>query len=459
MTLADLDEDGLRALIGHGGDDLVERKRQPPSAPKFGAAVASFANTLGGWVLLGVDDDGTVHGWHVEPPKTDLQSHLANVLRHEVDPLPPFVVDYQEHEGKPIAVMRVFESSDVPHVERGTGAIYVRTAAGKVPVDSHAGVIALAQRGRDAERDARDRLLSSWIVQSELVPPDVDPQHFARESDPGLFTVVVRAAPLTVSPALVEWPISASGGPNACYRAVEDLLPDPRASASIQPRARGVAVHKKASADFGREELAATAIADSLGVVAVQIQRTAHSYMPMHELRREMMRPAINATCDLLETAEALGRTVIDMWFSSRKDVIRAVPAEENPRAMEFHVSSEIAIPTDDEERAALGRRWEREIARELGDDRWENDDEYQGDARTRLSPRVTTGDGFSPCSSADPRSGGTSAPPGTARPSCESGPTQVAGKQPFGVYASPASRGRAGCAAPLLFVGSGDGR
>jgi predicted HTH transcriptional regulator len=137
MTLADLDDDGLRALIGHGEDDLVERKRQPPAAPKFGATVASFANTLGGWVLLGVDDDGRVRGWQVEPPKTDLQSHLANVLRHEVDPLPPFVVDYREYDGKRIAVMRVFESSDVPHIERGTGAIYVRTSAGKVPVESH----------------------------------------------------------------------------------------------------------------------------------------------------------------------------------------------------------------------------------------------------------------------------------------------------------------------------------
>jgi hypothetical protein len=376
MTLADLHEDGLRALIGHGEDDLVERKRQLPAATKFGPTVASFANTLGGWVLLGVDDDGTVYGWQVEPPKTDLQSHLANLLRHQVDPLPPFVVDYREHEGKRIAVMRVFESSDVPHVERGSGAIYVRTSAGRVPVESHAGVIALAQRGREAERDARDRLSSSWAVQSEFVPPDVNPQRIARESDPQSFTVVVRAAPLTVSPAFVEWPISASGGPDACCRAVADLLPGTDGSVHIRPRARGVAVHKKASTDFGRQELVAGASADSLGVVGIQLRQTAHSYKHMHELRREMFRPAINATCDLLERAEAVGRTVVDMWFSSRKDVIRPIPAEENPQAMDFHVSSEIAIPADEEERGALGRRWEREIARELGDDCWENEQE-----------------------------------------------------------------------------------
>lgn len=195
MTLADLTEDGLAALIGHGEDDLVERKRQPPSGTKFGAAVASFANTLGGWILLGVDDDGSVSGWKIDPPKTDLQSHLANLLSGQVDPVPPFVATYREREGRTIAVMRVFESSDVPHVERGTGAIYVRTSAGKVAVDSHPGVLALAQRGRDADEAARDRLRSSWIIQSELAPPDVDPGLIARDGDPDSFTTLVRAAP------------------------------------------------------------------------------------------------------------------------------------------------------------------------------------------------------------------------------------------------------------------------
>jgi hypothetical protein len=189
--------------------------------------------------------------------------------------------------------------------------------------------------------------------------------------------VVVRAAPLTVSPAFVEWPIAATGGPDACYRVVAELLPDANGSSHVHPHARGVAVHRRVSTDFGRQDVVVSAIADSLGVVAVQVKKTAHSYKQMHEVRREMMRPAINATCDLLEAAEAVGRTEIDMWFSSRKDVIRAIPVEKNPRAMDFHVSSEIAIPADEDERAALGRRWEREIARELGDDRWEDEQEH----------------------------------------------------------------------------------
>jgi hypothetical protein len=374
MTLADLTPDGLAALIGHGEDDLVERKREPPAGTKFGAAVASFANTLGGWVLLGVSDDGTVHGWEATPQKTDLQSHLSNLLRSQVDPLPPFVAGYHEHEGTRIVVMRVFESSDVPHVERGTGAIYVRSSGGKLPVDSHEGVLALAQRGRESERAARERLVSSWIIQSELTPPDVD-SRIARESDPQSFTVLVRAAPLTVSPTLVQWPISGAGA-QACYEVADALLAGGNDSPWLTPRARGVAARKQTSADFGREQISVAAIADSLGVVAIQIQKTARTYKELYVLRREMMRPAIDGVCHLLERAEAVGRTATDMWFSSRKDVIQAIPCEDNPRAMDFHVASEVPIPADEDERAALGRRWEREIARELGDSRWEDEEQ-----------------------------------------------------------------------------------
>lgn len=379
MTLSDLGADGLAALIGHGEDDMVERKREPPAGTRFGAAVASFANTLGGWILLGVDDDGTVHGWEAEPRKTDLQSHLGQLLRAQVDPLPPFVAAYQEVEGKPIAVMRIFESSDVPHVERGTGAIYVRTSAGKVPLDRHDAVLALAQRGRDAEREAHRRLPTSWIVQSELTPPDVDQARIARGGDPDSFVVVVRAAPLTVSPAMRDWPISGSGVA-ACCQLAEDLLGGVRTAPAVQPRARGVVVRKgERVGGVTGEDWHVTVAADSMGLVACELRRPARNFLQTDVLRREMIRPAIEAVCRLLDEAEAVGRAVCDMWFSSRKDMIVAIPSESNPRAMDFHVSSEISIPADEEERAAMGRRWEREIARELGEARWESEEEDRG--------------------------------------------------------------------------------
>jgi predicted HTH transcriptional regulator len=113
LSLADLDEERLRQLIDHGEDLFVERKQQPPERSGLGAAVASFANTLGGWLLLGVRDDGTIEGY-AEDARTDVQSHFGQVLANQVDPLPPFVADVREVDGKPVTILRVFESADTP---------------------------------------------------------------------------------------------------------------------------------------------------------------------------------------------------------------------------------------------------------------------------------------------------------------------------------------------------------
>lgn len=171
LSLADLDSATLERLIKEGEHLFVERERQLPQPPKFGASVSAFANTLGGWLLLGGDDDGTVRGY--EPPgSTDLQSHLAAVLRREADPLPPFVADMHEHNGKPVGVVRIFESADSPHIVRGTGAVYLRTSKGKepVPVDDHRVLLDLARRGEQADRDARERLVREPFASGSSPP-------------------------------------------------------------------------------------------------------------------------------------------------------------------------------------------------------------------------------------------------------------------------------------------------
>jgi predicted HTH transcriptional regulator len=62
LTLADLDDAALERLVRHGEDLPVEPKQTLPAPPQFGAAIASFANTLNGWLLIGARDDRTVVG-------------------------------------------------------------------------------------------------------------------------------------------------------------------------------------------------------------------------------------------------------------------------------------------------------------------------------------------------------------------------------------------------------------
>ena len=74
---------------------------------------------------------GEIVGWDFQGG--DRQSEIGNLLRNQVDPVPPFIAVERELEGTSITLIRVFESSDAPVLVRGTGALYVRDAGGKQP--------------------------------------------------------------------------------------------------------------------------------------------------------------------------------------------------------------------------------------------------------------------------------------------------------------------------------------
>ena len=123
LALADATEETIRRLINYGEDLLVERKRELPDAVRFGATVASFANTIGGWIPLGVEDVGTIAGYPTEPT-LDVQSHLGHLLRNEVEPVPPFAAAVRQIDGAPVTIVRVFESEDSPVLVRRTAGVY-----------------------------------------------------------------------------------------------------------------------------------------------------------------------------------------------------------------------------------------------------------------------------------------------------------------------------------------------
>jgi hypothetical protein len=368
LTLSDLSDETLVDLVRHGEDLLVERKQALPDPPKFGAAVASFANLLGGWLLLGVADDKTVVGWD-KPQRIDLQSHLAAVLRAEVEPLPPFVCEMREVDSKPIAVLRIFPSTDSPHIVRGTGAVYVRSSKGKEPVDDHQTLLSLARRGEDAQREALDRL-ELLLVRQVLRTPDVESPATARS-----IRYIVRAAPLTVTPALTAWPLT-RGAAEACVEIADRLVP-PLASVGpprrrrgpeIRPRGRAVVVTISQRTEMSEED-SASVVADSGGVFGIERRRgVASERRPavlLNALLDEEIRPLVTEIATLLATAEAIGRVVLDMWIAMPPRTT-ILPVEANP-PLALHVSGELVIPAQPDEIESLAQAWHREIQREIG--------------------------------------------------------------------------------------------
>jgi predicted HTH transcriptional regulator len=114
--------------IAEGETLFVERKQDIPT-DGLAPTVASFANTLGGWVLLGVANDGTLTDYTWKG-RADLQDHVREHLRGTVDPLPPFAAAAVMMDNKTVGVVRVAESADTPHIVAGHGRA-VRARAGR----------------------------------------------------------------------------------------------------------------------------------------------------------------------------------------------------------------------------------------------------------------------------------------------------------------------------------------
>ena len=380
LSLAALDQPALEELVRHGEDLLVERKQDLPKAPRFGAAAGSLANTLGGWILLGVADDGTVQGW-AKPERLDLQSHLGSVIGAQIDPLPPFVAEMREVDGKAIAVIRVFASADVPHIVRGTGAVYVRSSKGKEPVDDHRTLLELARRGEEAEARARRRLVELSAVGYALRPPDWRPPGviFADEVD---VRYIARAAPLTVTPALSEWPLTRRAA-DSLVATADVLLPPPqprrmpfeRQAPVITPFARGAVVTAAQQTGIERPD-SVTLVADSGGVLGVAVARGVagdHPVVLLQAMLEDELKAIARAVADLLRQAEAYGRVAVDLWMllpsnaSVHEQQIADVPRE-------LCVGRELTVPADEDDVEALALSWHRELQRAMGIVKYEND-------------------------------------------------------------------------------------
>ncbi len=96
---------------GEGAD--VEFKRQFSSPEKIAREIIAFANTRGGYLLFGVDDDGTVVG--VRSEKSELEQ-IEHAARWMIDP-PVDIITENVHAGRglDIVLVHVPESTSKPH--------------------------------------------------------------------------------------------------------------------------------------------------------------------------------------------------------------------------------------------------------------------------------------------------------------------------------------------------------
>jgi predicted HTH transcriptional regulator len=107
MNYRDIDE-----LLEEGEGFQLEFKRKVSSPEKIARTLVAFANTKGGTIIFGVDDDKVVVG--VESEKTEAEMVKAAGSFYSDPPIEP-QIDIVPYKGKDIMVVTVEESRSKPH--------------------------------------------------------------------------------------------------------------------------------------------------------------------------------------------------------------------------------------------------------------------------------------------------------------------------------------------------------
>lgn len=118
----------LYKLIEEGEGSKIEFKRKFSSPRKIAKEMIAFANTSGGYIIFGVDDDRTIVGVESEKSELDL---IDTAAKFYCEPEVDYRTDIVPIKSKDVVVIEIPESRKKPHKlvdeeDKDTTRIYVR---------------------------------------------------------------------------------------------------------------------------------------------------------------------------------------------------------------------------------------------------------------------------------------------------------------------------------------------
>ncbi len=118
----------LLRLIEEGENEKTEFKRKFSTPEKIAKEMIAFANTKGGCIFFGVDDDGKIFGVESEKSELDL---IDTAARFYCEPEVKFKTEIIPVKSKDVVVIEIPESRKKPHRltdenDKETSRVYVR---------------------------------------------------------------------------------------------------------------------------------------------------------------------------------------------------------------------------------------------------------------------------------------------------------------------------------------------
>ncbi len=131
---------------------FFEFKQDEVSKEKFANEVSAFANTFGGFIFLGVDDDKKIIGcsqWNEE--------RIVSVLHDRITPIPDFAIRRFDFEVGPVYVVKIEEGSRPPYITN-SGYILERVSSESVKITQSDKLNQLYTKGKDSIAKTREKI-------------------------------------------------------------------------------------------------------------------------------------------------------------------------------------------------------------------------------------------------------------------------------------------------------------
>lgn len=100
----------IKTLIQQGENTQIEFKSAAARPESIAREIVAFANTLGGSLLIGIEDDGTITGI-----ESSLETRIANISRNNIVPALQLDVQETQIDGKTVCLITVPKGQDRPY--------------------------------------------------------------------------------------------------------------------------------------------------------------------------------------------------------------------------------------------------------------------------------------------------------------------------------------------------------
>lgn len=140
-NISEIEYEDLKKLIENEITEgwFIEYKGSfPKNNKKIANSIASFANSEGGWYIVGIEENkNEIHpfeivGFDLETNKKP-DDKITNIIKHNINPIPYFESKLVEiPENKIVLVVQVFEGYDTPYISNGS--VYIRVDGTSEPI-------------------------------------------------------------------------------------------------------------------------------------------------------------------------------------------------------------------------------------------------------------------------------------------------------------------------------------